>query len=237
MPQSDKNNPSQWGTIFMSGGETNLVNVEKNLSTNWTSEDEAGYLERVKQKVVERATKILEAARLEAEAIRTKAYEEGYGKGMEDAQRELEDFRSGMADSVAAVLSTIEGQCSSIFDSWREDLIGVTRLAVEKGTAAVLSEERAKILETILDQTVAILDERRDLTIRVNPEDEPVITDLMQLTQDKFADIKVWRVKADPSITPGGMMVESASSLADGRVESRKAAVEQVVSRLTLPAE
>lgn len=229
--------PSQWGTVFMSGGELNLSGVERSASTNWTPEDEAEYLKRVRARAEEMAAGMLESARAEAENIRTKAYEEGYNKGLEDSQRELDEFRAGMADSVSAVLSTIEGQCSAIFDQWRDDLVGVTQLAVERATGVVLNEDRKKALEAVLGQTVGILEDRRELSIRVNPEDEPVIADIMGLTQNKFPDIKVWRVKPDPTITPGGMMVESSSSLADGRVESRKAAIDQVISRLTLPVE
>ena len=55
------------------------------------------------------------------------------------------------------------------------------------------------------------------------------------MAQNKFPDIQSWRVKADAGISPGGMVLESESSLAEGRVESRRAAVEEVLRHLTLP--
>lgn len=226
---------SGWGTIFSQGGEHSLGGIEREHSTRWTHEDESAYLDRVRGKATALAVSLLDEARAEAARIRESAREEGYNQGLAEAQTELDTFRSGMADSVSAVLSAIEGQCSSIFGQWREELTAVTRLAVEKGTAMQLSEERSAMLGTLLEQAVDILEQRRELVIRVNPEDEPVLADIIGLTREKYPDVKAWRVRGDASVAPGGMVVESESSLAEGRVESRIAAVEEVLSRLMLP--
>lgn len=235
----DDENPtpprSEWGTIFSAGREHSLGGIEHARSTAWTPEDEEAYLARIREKASHMAASILEDARTEAEAIRQGAHQEGYDKGLAEAQAELESFQHGMADSVNAVLSAIEGQCSQIFNQWREDLIGVSRLAVEKITTLELSQQHAAVMESLLDEAIAMLETRRELLIRVNPEDEPVISDIVAMTQNKYPDVKSWRVKADPTISAGGMVLESESSLAEGRVESRRAAVEEILSHLTLP--
>ncbi len=225
----------RWGTVFSMGREHSLGGIERGRSTAWTEADEAAYLERVRDKAARMAAEMLDAARAEAGALREQARQEGYNQGIDEARAELEAFRAGMADSVSAVLSAIEGQCSHIFGQWRSDLVGVARLAVEKITAIELSTERAAILEALLTESVGILEKRRDLVIRVNPEDEPVITDIVALTREKFPDVQAWRVRADAGISPGGMVVESEYSLAEGRVESRRIAVDEVLSHLTLP--
>lgn len=238
MSTDDENTPpprSEWGTIFSGGREHSLGGIEHARSTAWTPEDEEAYLKRIKEKASQMAASILDEAKTEAEAIRQGAHQEGYDKGLAEAQAELETFQNGMADSVNAVLSAIEGQCSQIFNQWRDDLIGVSRLAVEKITTLELSQQNAAIMASLLGEAIAVLETRRELVIRVNPEDEPVITDIVAMTQNKYPDVKSWRVKSDPTVTPGGMVLESESSLAEGRVESRKAAVEEVLSHLTLP--
>jgi len=181
------------------------------------------------------AAGIISEAKTQAEQIREQARQEGYASGLDDAQGELEAFRAAMTDSVSSVLNAIEGQCSHIFAQWREDIIGVARLAVERITAVELSERRREVLEGLLLETIALLEKRRELTIRVNPEDEPVIEDIIKMTKERFDDVRSWRVRGDASITPGGLVVESESSLAEGRLESRIAAVDQVLSHLTLP--
>ncbi|MDL2216848.1 flagellar assembly protein FliH, partial [Desulfovibrio sp. OttesenSCG-928-M14] len=82
---------------------------------------------------------------------------------------------------------------------------------------------------------VNLLEKRRELIIRVNPEDEPALNDIVVGTQERFPDVKSWRVRADATISPGGLVVESEASLVEGRLESRTAIVEDVLRRLTLP--
>ncbi|MDR0339457.1 MAG: flagellar assembly protein FliH, partial [Desulfovibrio sp.] len=224
-----------WGTIFSSSGEHNLGGIEHARSKAWTEQDEAAYLDRVRRKAEQIAADLIAEARAEAENVRRHARQQGYDEGLAEASAELETFRAGMAESVSAVLSAIEGQCSHIFDQWREDITEVARLAVSRVTAIELTEKRREVLEALIIEAVGLLEKRRELTIRVNPEDEPVLNDIVSTTQERFADVKSWRVKADADISPGGMIVESESSLAEGRIESRAAAVDEVLKKLRLP--
>ena len=228
-----KNDNSFWGTIFSQGREHSLGGLE-HRSTAWTAADEAAYLSRVKAKAEQMAASVLADARAEADRLHENARREGFDAGMAEAQTELENFRIGMTESVSSVLGAIEGQCSHIFDQWREDLVGVCQLAVEKITGIQLAAERRAILESLLDEAVGVLEKRREIVIRVNPEDEPMLTDILGMTQERYPDVKSWRVRADAGVSAGGMVVESESSLAEGRLESRRAAVEEVLNRLTL---
>ena len=226
---------SAWGTIYMRGGEHTLGGIDHGRSLAWTEKDETNYLERVRQKAGQMAAGILSEANAEAERIREKAGRDGYAAGLEQARRELEEFRTGLSESVHAVLSAIEGQCSQIFDQWRGDLTALARLAVERVTDLEMTERRREMLEALLVEATGLLEKRRDLVIRVSPEDETVIADIVEMTRERFADVRSWRVKADPDLAAGGLTVESESSLAEGRAESRRAAVDEVLRRLTLP--
>ncbi len=227
----------EWGAVYMGGTTLSLSSVEGNTSQNWTAEDEEAYLERVRAKATAMAASLIDEARQEADAIRQQAKDEGYAEGLKNAEAELEDFRAAMGDSVSAVLSAIEGQASSISARWREELVAVLRLAVEKGVGIALSEDRAALLENCYVQAVSALENRRSLVIRVNSEDEPAIADIVAVTQARYPDLKAWSVKADANVTPGGLVVESDDSLADNRVEKRAALVNEILRDLTLPAE
>ena len=229
-----KKDSAFWGTIFSQGREHTLGGIEHQRSSAWSAADEEAYLNRVKEKAEQMAAGIIAGARVEADRLREAARQEGFDAGMADSQAELENFRAGMTESVSAVLGAIEGQCSHLFDQWREDLVGVSRLAVEKITGIELAAQRRAILESLLVEAVGVLEKRREIVIRVNPEDEPMLSDILGMTQDRFPDVKSWRVRADGGVSSGGMVVESESSLAEGRLESRRAAVEEVMSRLVL---
>lgn len=226
---------ASWGTIYTRGRARTLKEMEHSQSTAWTEKDEAAYFERVKQKAGQMAEGMLAEAKAQAEQIRADAEQQGYEKGLEAAQEELNAFRNAMADSVSAVLHTLQEQGPRIFEQWREDVVGVVRVAVQRITAKEISEHRKEVLEGLLVEAVGLLEKRRELVIRVNPDDEPVINDIISLTRDRFDDVRSWRVKPDLAITPGGMVVESESSLAEGRLEARIAAVDEVLERLTLP--
>ena len=237
MSLSDDEKPRTWGTVYMGANAFSLDSVEGEKSQNWTEADEAAYLERVKQKAVAMAADIVDQARREADGIREAARDAGYNEGMAQAEQEIEDFQTAVSGSVSAVLSAIEGQCSSIFASWRDDLVTLLRIAAEKAVGMRLADDKARLLEEVYTQAVAALENRRNLVIRVNPEDEPAIADIVAMTQARFTDLKAWSVKGDPGISPGGLIVESDDSLADNRVEKRVALVGEILKSLSLPQE
>ncbi|MDR2489643.1 MAG: flagellar assembly protein FliH [Desulfovibrio sp.] len=229
-----KKDDGKWGTLFSQGRERLLSGLERNRAASWTAADESAYLDRVKEKAEHLAASIIAEARAEATRLQEAAKQEGFQAGMDNAQAELDNFRNTMAESVSSVLGAIEGQCSHIFDQWRDDIVNVSRLAVEKITAIQLTAERRAVLESLLVEAVSLLEKRREILIRVNAEDEPVIADILAITQSRYPDVKSWRVRSDDNVSAGGMVVESESSLAEGRLESRRAAVEEVLGRLSL---
>ena len=235
MFSSDEGNTEHWGTIYRGGTTLSLAGVEGASRQDWTPEDEVAYLERVRVRATEMAASLLEQARAEAEELRESARQEGYNAGMTEAEKEIEDFRSTIGESAAAVLSAIEGQSSAIFAEWREELVAVLRVAVEKGIGMPLVDDKAALLEQLYLQSVAALENRRNLVIRVNAGDEPVIADIVTMTKARYPDLASWSVKADPSVASGDLVVESEDSLADNRAEKRAALVLEIMNSLTLP--
>lgn len=235
MSSSDNAKPKTWGAVYMGTTTVSLASVEGEKNANWTEADETAYLARVKEKATEMAATIVEEARREADGIRANAREQGYSEGMAEAEQEIEAFQAGISESVSAVLSAIEGQCSAIFADWRQDLVALLRLAAEKIVGMPLVDDKAKLLEELYTQSVAALENRRNLVVRVNPEDEPVIADIVAMTQARFADLKAWSVKGDRTVSPGGLVVESEDSLADNRLERRAALVNEILRSLDLP--
>lgn len=236
MRDSDNASPPKWGRIFIGTKDSELHDVEAAKSRAWTAEDEERYLMRVRARAEEMAKDILSRAEAQAINLRQEAHDQGYAEGIQKAEAELEGLRSSMAETVNAVLGAIEGQCSSIFGAWREDLTALLRLALEKTMGIAVTEERAAMLEALYVEAVKTLEKHRSINVRVNPEDEPVVADIINTSKERFPDLVTWKVLADKSITPGGIIVESESSLADNTIESRKAAINTVLENLSLPA-
>ena len=230
---------SHWGTIFMGPGpsmETTLERVEAGgPSLAWTTETEAEYLARVREKATAKAKEILLAAQTEADALREQAHAQGYEAGLDQAQAELEEFRQGMGASVAAVLGAIEGNAPRIAAAWREELVNLTRLCVETAVNRELSEERAALLAGLFDGAVAKMAAAQRISIVVNPEDEPAVADMLDAAGQDGE--QTFTVRGDASLAPGSLVLESDDSRVDNSLTARRALVENILAQLSVPAD
>lgn len=239
MSSSNENDRAKWGTIFMGPNplhETTLAKVENNCGgTAWNPETEAEYMERVREKAKEKAREILEKARSDALELREKARQEGYDEGMRQASDELEEFRSGMGQAVGAVLSAIEGQRGELAAAWRGELVTLMRLAVEKIVDHELSENRAELMAALFDGAVERLGQSARNVVRVSPEDEPVVADIIA-SAASAVPANAFTVRADQGLEPGSLIVENDESMADNSLKGRRALVEEALAALVLPA-
>ena len=230
---------SNWGTIFMGPGpsmETTLERVEAGgPSLAWTTETEAEYLARVREKATAKAKEILLAAQAEADALREQAHAQGYESGLDQAQAELEEFRQGMGASVAAVLAAIEGNASRIAAAWRDDLVNLARLCVETAVNHELSEERAALLAGLFDGAVARMAGAQRISIVVNPEDEPAVADMLDAAGQNGE--QTFAVRGDATLAPGSLLLESDDSRVDNSLTVRRALVENILAQLSVPAD
>lgn len=237
MSSSSETGRPKWGTIFMGPNplhEASLEKVENSFgATAWTPATEAEYMERVREKAKEKARHILEKAQLEAQKIKAAARQEGYDEGMRQASDELEEFRSGMGEAVNAVLSAITEQRENLAAAWREELVTLMRLAVEKIVDHELSENRTELMAALFTGAVTRLDENTHGVVRVSPEDEPVVADIIAAANTVPAGS--FTVRADHTLAPGSLILENDVSMADNSLQGRRAIIEEALAALVLP--
>lgn len=217
----------------------------------WTPDEEMAFIDRVTQKAREKAKIILAEALAEAGRMRVQAreqgyaegraqgYEEGYQQGYTEAQQlaeqQLAAAHQEMADSLAQALAAIQEGSEVIWTTYRQDLADLLRLCVEKITSAELSANRGAILHGLLFKAVEQLEGHRGLTIRVHPEDEPTMAELIEQSRDRYPALDAWRLKTDPQMLPGGLVVESEQGKMDSSLEGRWSVLKDVLDELTLP--
>ena len=239
MSSSSEQGRSKWGTIFMGPNplhETRLDKMENSADARaWSAATEAEYMERVRVRAKEKAREILEKAQADAQKLKEKALRDGYDEGMREASNELEEFRSGMSQAVSAVLSAIREQREDLARAWRGELVTLMRLAVEKIIDHELSENRLELMTALFDGAVARLNENARGVVRVSPEDEPVVADIIAQAAPHFPDSS-FVVRADPKLEPGSLIIENDESMADNSLKSRRALIEEALAALVLPA-
>ncbi len=192
-------------------------------------------LQEAKQKCADAEDTIANANNTlqDAETIKANAYDEGYNAGLEQARIEAEEAKKAHSKAVGTILLSIHGQCITIFNSWREDLTQLLYEAVEKSSNYVLDTEKKSILENLLDQSTNVLLEAREYTLKVNPEDVPMIEEIFM--QKHKNEEKRWKIKADENLASGGVIIESPSGLIKNTQEERASIVDAILARLSLP--
>lgn len=176
-----------------------------------------------------------EAELAEAERIRLAGHDEGYSHGVEQALLELEEQRGHIDATTLSVLKAMEDQCNHLFESWREELAALLRQSVDTASGWVLDENRTAILEKLLEKSLEQLEQHRRIVVRANPEDAPAVEEVIDAVRRRFNDLQSWDIQPDPTMDPGGLVVESVSGKVDNRAETRRDIVEQALRHLTLP--
>jgi flagellar assembly protein FliH len=201
----------------------------------WSKELEQEVMERVQVKAAAKARDIVAKGMAEARELRGKAREEGYAEGVAQAQQQLEQAHHEMADSLGQALDAIQQGSESIWKHHREELASLVRIAVEKILNIELASQRQEVLAGFLDQAVEALEEHAGLTLTVHPEDQEAMHQVLTLASQRYPRLSAWRVKTDPAMQPGGLLVESDHGMVDNTLEGRMAIVEPILRRLELP--
>ena len=175
------------------------------------------------------------AEREEADQIKNQAHDEGFQEGMDQAGAELKEFRADMGNELAQLLRAVESELGRITAFWRDDLAELTRVAVQAGTGFFLQKEHERILTGLVQQAVNLLEEREVVSLRVNPEDESLVSDMFRAAREKAPELKQWIVNGDESIERGGLVAESGSGSVDLRRQNFQELVNSIMEHLALP--
>lgn len=171
---------------------------------------------------------------LAAKAEREAAHGTGFEHGMSLAHEELARARTELGGALAWLLHAFTGASSQIFDAWRQELVALLKVCVEKGTALVLEERHAAMLERLFVDAARRMEQQTSLTVRVHPDAEAFVSDMLLAAQEHVPRLEQWLVVGDASIQ-GGLVVESPSGAVDSRQVLRNELVDNILRHLTLP--
>lgn len=200
----------------------------------WSMEAEEEYLARVRTKAQAMAKDILTQAMEEAKQIKAQAMEEGFRDGQAQGEAQLNQVLEQAAGQCASVIRSIEEQGRAVWQTHRSDLVTLLHVMVEKVIAVELDAHRRESLANLLAQAVDMIDARRKVVIAVNPQDRGLLEDLLTLRKSESDGLSSWKVKDDPGIEPGGLILECDHGMVDNTIASRHAGLRDIVDQLTL---
>jgi Flagellar biosynthesis/type III secretory pathway protein len=198
----------------------------------WDDSTNEEYLARVQHLAKEKAKEIIMLAELEAEGLRATARHDGYQEGLVQAQAELDQHTQAMSAEVETLLSQLGAQGATIFESRREDIMALIRLAVEKTLKVEISENRKASLESLMQEALDRLESQRQLKIKCAAEDAEDLDAFLKIIQERNPSLKYWSVKGDPALAQGGVVVEAAEGKIDNSVATRWQGVEPILDQL-----
>lgn len=187
------------------------------------------------RKLAQRELDNAEAQNREAEAIRQAAHAEGYQAGMDNAGKELQEFRLELGQALGSLMHALEWQQQEILRTWREDLVTLVQCAAQAGAGYVLKKEHETILKGLVFQALDLLESRRAISIRVNPADEAQVAELFRAARDRYPELGQWIVTGDEKIEKGGLIAESGSGSVDLKRENFRQMVDGILTHLGLP--
>lgn len=167
----------------------------------------------------------------ELEAIRERAYEEGFKAGevagnesgqlAGDQRGYTEGLERGKVE-VDQQLVKLEGFLEALDQPLHVQHDQITALVVELSThiAEVVTKQQASEYKSIVQASVAeaiaqLPKQSGELLISVNPDDVSALTSLAEKHRDR------WRLLEDAALSPGGCMISTDTSVVDYCMESR----------------
>jgi flagellar assembly protein FliH len=200
----------------------------------WNEETEAQYMDQVRERAQLMAKEILASALAEAEQIRQTARQEG----LKDAQTTIEKQAAREKEKIGAFLAALEtglkAEKQRLFETHKDTLFGILRLAFEKTLGIVLDTQREQILTALLEEAVAHLHATSTITVHVSPQDADLAKEQLAALKTASPQLPELSLKISPELAPGGVRLECGDGVVDNSIATR---LEQVRAALDAATE
>lgn len=216
-----------------------LSDLDWKKRTSYQEQEEEEFWARVKTRACEEAARIIAQAKKEAGFIRKQAREQGLNEGLTAARQEIEQQKQEMRQAFQGILASLSEEKKKIFAGYREDILKLIALVLEKVLQVQLQEKHAEILVGFLEKGLELLEEQQGVVVWVGERDQELVQELLEGLEQKYPYLQGWQVRADPQLEKGGVILENNISKVDSSVQGRWAAVHKVLADLQLsdPAE
>lgn len=190
--------------------EEDLFDIE-NIDFTQRQERRRGSRRRGYRRIDDR--NLVSRAQEESENIKKAAFEEGYRKGLEKAESDIDIFRTEFSKFMSAKQDVFEYIAPDIL----EISVDIAKTIIKKE----LETDPQVILNTIVDVLRNISKSETKITIKVKPQDIQFIKDtLPNITYQYGIEAKI-NILADPSIEEGGCVFQTNNGIVDASVDTQ----------------
>ena len=187
-----------------------------------------------------KARAVLERTRVEADALREQATQEGYEAGFrrgyeagaragyqsafEEAQRTFATDQANLVQAATDMIDTYERMKRDLFITARQDMLEFAAKVAERVTRqiGVVNREAAT---ANLEAALELVESRTDLVVRINPLDQTTVEQFAGQLQERAERARNISLVVDESIAPGGCSVATQDTEVDATLDTQ---IEQI---------
>lgn len=198
--------------------EIDLFDIE-NIDFTQRQERRRGSRRRGYRRIDDR--NLVSRAQEEAENIKKSAFEEGYRKGMEQANADMETFRNSFSEFMNAP--------KNVFEYIAPDILEISVDIAKKIIKKEVESDPQVLVNTIVDVLKTVSKSEPKINIRVKPQAVQFIKDtLPNITYEYGIDAKV-NIIADPSIEEGGCIFQTNNGIVDASIDTQLEIIKKTI--------
>ena len=233
----------------LKGKESNLTAQEQEFSQNALKkrQDADAEASRTVQTARETANTIVETAKAEAEAIkkaaklevdsvRDKAYKEGYAMGEEKGISAGEkqglheaslDWQNLMQES-EALINELQTSRMGILKASEEEMLKLV-ITFARTVIKVEPVAQPEIILKNIDQALNRVSEVDKIVMRINIKDKSMCQAHKDQFMARLGSVSELRIIEDPTLSPGGIKIETGVGTIDATIESQARELERAL--------
>ena len=198
--------------------EIDLFDIE-NIDFTQRQERRRGSRRRGYRRIDDR--NLVSRAQEEAETIKKSAFEEGYRKGLEQANSDLEAFKNNFSEFMNAP--------KNVFEYIAPDILELSVDIAKKIIKKEVESDPQVLVNTIVDVLKTVSKSEPKINIRVKPQAVQFIKDtLPNITYQYGIDAKI-NIIADPSIEEGGCVFQTNNGIVDASIDTQLEIIKKVL--------
>lgn len=178
------------------------------------------YVESVRRE----AAKVVQQAHAEADQVRRRAEQAGREAAQQAIERLLKE-RVGeqietLRPALAGVVSQLTEERGAWLDHWQRAAVELAVKIAERLVRREL-ERQPEIADAWVREALELAAGASEINVRLNPEDHARIGASTDAIAATLGELGAARLTADPTVSPGGCVVETSHGTVDMRLDSQ----------------
>ncbi len=183
------------------------------------------------------AAELLDDARLQAEAFREAAWQEGFHNGREAGAQatelalrtEAEAHRDALCAEVAAVIDSIGAARQTLWEAQEAEMVAFA-LDIARQVIKTEVTQNPEVVTSLLHNALRRVTDKDHVRVRVSVSDAARVREMRDDLLSVVDGIKALEIVDDRRLGAGGCVIETGAGTIDARIETQLASVEQALT-------